>query len=117
MRVGIPGLHAWPLPNRLLKPLLRSPAEEFTRSIGNDVSRRVLRFVGVFRAAISAGMLVISLGYPASPILGAADPELFLTTAAAYCLFALLLLALAMAAARDPAPGGAARTGVPTSWR
>jgi len=63
------------------------------RTIGSDVSRRVLRFVGVFRAAISAGMLVIALGYPVSPILGARDPEVFLTTSAVYCTFAFLVLA------------------------
>ena len=72
---------------------LRAPAEEFMRTIGSDVSRRVLRFVGVFRAAISAGMLVIALGYPVSPILGARDPEVFLTTSAVYCTFAFLVLA------------------------
>ena len=63
------------------------------RTIGSDVSRRVLRFVGVFRAAISAGMLVIALAYPVSPILGASDPEVFLTTSAVYCTFAFLVLA------------------------
>jgi two-component system sensor histidine kinase PilS (NtrC family) len=72
---------------------LRSAAEEITRTIGNDVSRRILRFVGVFRAVISSSMLVIALGYPVSPILGARDPELFLTASAAYCAIALLILA------------------------
>ncbi len=72
---------------------VRTRTDEFTRSIGNDVSRRVLRFVGVFRAAISAGMLVIALGNPETPILGVLAPDLFLTTAAAYCSFALLVLA------------------------
>ncbi|MEQ1801146.1 MAG: ATP-binding protein [Gammaproteobacteria bacterium] len=72
---------------------LRPPADEFTRSIGNDASRRVLRFVGVFRAAIAASMLVIALGFPVSPILGTRDPALFLSTAAIYSAFALLVLA------------------------
>ena len=72
---------------------LRPPAEEFTRSIGNDASRRVLRFVGVFRAAIAATMLVIALGFPVFPILGTRDPALFLSTSAVYCGFALLFLA------------------------
>jgi two-component system sensor histidine kinase PilS (NtrC family) len=72
---------------------LRAPAEEFTRTIGNDASRRVLRFVGLFRAAIGAGMLVVALGYPVAPILGARNPQLFLTTATLYCAFALLVLA------------------------
>lgn len=72
---------------------LRPPAEEFTRSIGNDASRRVLRFVGVFRAAVAASMLVIALGFPVSPILGTRNPELFLLTSAAYSAFALLVLA------------------------
>lgn len=72
---------------------LRAPVEEFTRTIGNDVSRRVLRFVGVFRAAIGASMLVIALGYPVSPILGVRNPELFLTASVLYCAFALLVLA------------------------
>ena len=72
---------------------LRPPAEEFTRSIGNDASRRVLRFVGVFRAAIAATMLVIALGFPVFPILGTRDPALFLSTSAIYCGFALLVLA------------------------
>ncbi len=72
---------------------LRPPAEEFTRSIGNDASRRVLRFVGVFRAGIAAAMLLIALGFPVSPILGTRDPALFLTTAAIYSAFALLVLA------------------------
>ena len=72
---------------------LRPPAEEFTRTIGNDVSRRVLRFVGVFRAVISSSMLIIALGYPVAPILGTRDPELFLLTAAAYCLLSLAILA------------------------
>ena len=72
---------------------LRAPAEEFTRTIGNDVSRRVLRFVGVFRAVISSSMLIIALGYPVAPILGTRDPELFLLTAAAYCLLSLAILA------------------------
>lgn len=71
---------------------LRPPADEFTRTIGNEVSRRVLRFVGIFRAVISATMLVIALGYPVSPVLGAAEPELFLTAAATYCAFALVIL-------------------------
>ncbi len=75
-----------------LHEALRAPAEEFTRTIGNDASRRVLRFVGVFRAAIGASMLVIALGYPVSPILGARNPELFLTAAVLYCTFALLVL-------------------------
>ena len=53
----------------------------------------MLRFVGLFRAAIGAGMLVIAAGYPLAPILGARNPELFLITAALYCAFALLVLA------------------------
>ncbi|MBL8202163.1 MAG: ATPase [Chromatiales bacterium] len=72
---------------------LRAPAEEFTRSIGNDASRRVLRFVGAFRAAIAATVLVIALGFPVTPILGTRDPALFLSTSAVYCGFALLILA------------------------
>lgn len=72
---------------------LRPPAEEFTRTIGNDVSRRVLRFVALFRAGIGATMLVIALGFPVSPILGTRNPELFLLTSAVYCGFALLILA------------------------
>jgi two-component system sensor histidine kinase PilS (NtrC family) len=72
---------------------LRPPAEELTRTIGNDVSRRVLRFVGVFRAAIATTMLVIALGFPVFPILGTRDPVLFLNTSAVYCGFALLILA------------------------
>jgi len=72
---------------------LRPPAEEFTRSIGNDASRRVLRFVGVFRAAIAVTMLLIALGFPVAPILGTRDPALFLSTSAVYCGFALLILA------------------------
>ncbi|MDH5254409.1 MAG: ATP-binding protein [Gammaproteobacteria bacterium] len=72
---------------------LRAPPEELTRNIGNDASRRVLRFVGVFRAGIAATMLLIALGFPVSPILGTRDPVLFLTTSAVYCGFALLILA------------------------
>jgi two-component system sensor histidine kinase PilS (NtrC family) len=72
---------------------LRPRGEELTRSIGNDVSRRILRFVGLFRATISTVMLLIALGSPETPILGAFEPRLFLATAAAYCCFALLVLA------------------------
>lgn len=72
---------------------LRAAADEFTRTIGNEVSRRVLRFVGVFRAVISSSMLLIALGYPVAPILGTRDPELFLLAAAAYCLLSLGILA------------------------
>jgi two-component system sensor histidine kinase PilS (NtrC family) len=72
---------------------LPSTAAEFGRAIRNDTSRRVVRFVGAFRAAIGAGMLLIALVYPFSPILGTRDPELFLTTSTLYCLFGLGLLA------------------------
>ncbi len=71
---------------------LRTSAEDFTRTVGNDVSRRILRFVGVFRAAIGASMLVLALGFPQASILGVVNPQLFLNTAAVYCAFALLLL-------------------------
>jgi len=71
---------------------LRPPAEEFPRAIGNEASRRVVRFVGAFRTATAAGMLLIALGFPVSPILGAARPELFLATAAAYAAFAAVVL-------------------------
>jgi two-component system sensor histidine kinase PilS (NtrC family) len=72
---------------------LRARTDEFARTIGTDVARRVLRFVGVFRAGIGAVMLVIALGNPDTPILGLRAPELFLSTAVAYCSFALLVLA------------------------
>ena len=71
---------------------LRTDVEDFSRSVGNDVSRRILRFVGAFRAAVGASMLVLALGFPQVPILGVANPRLFLSTAAIYCAFALLLL-------------------------
>jgi two-component system sensor histidine kinase PilS (NtrC family) len=77
----------------MIHDALGTRPDEFTRSIGNDVSRRILRFVGVFRAAVSAVMLVIALGNPDNPVLGAFAPDLFLTTAVAYCSFALLVLA------------------------
>lgn len=76
-----------------LQEPLRAPAEEFTRIIGNDVSRRVLRFVALFRAGIGATMLVIALGFQVPPILGTRNPELFLLTSAIYCSFAVLVLA------------------------
>jgi two-component system sensor histidine kinase PilS (NtrC family) len=72
---------------------LRTRTDEFTRSIGNDVSRRILRFVGVFRTSISAAMLVIALGNPDAPLLGVQAPQLFLITALTYSSFALLVLA------------------------
>ena len=78
---------------QMLHDPLRAPAEEFTRSIGTDVARRVLRFVALFRVGISAAMLVIAIGYQHGPILGVRDPVLFLGSAAAYCLFALLVMA------------------------
>ena len=71
---------------------LRTAAEDFARPVGNDVSRRILRFVGLFRAGIGASMLVLALGFPQAPILGVVNPQLFLITAAVYCAFALLLL-------------------------
>lgn len=72
---------------------LRTRTDEVTRAIGNDVSRRILRFVGLFRATVSAAMLVVALGDPDTPILGTRAPDLFLTTSATYLCFALLILA------------------------
>jgi two-component system sensor histidine kinase PilS (NtrC family) len=63
------------------------------RNIGNDVSRRVLRFVGIFRIAVGIAMLVIAIGFRDPQLLGIRDAGLFLATAASYCLFAVLLLA------------------------
>jgi two-component system sensor histidine kinase PilS (NtrC family) len=62
------------------------------RNIGNDVSRRVLRFVGIFRIAVGIAMLVIAIGFHDPQLLGIRDSGLFLATAASYCLFAVLLL-------------------------
>ncbi len=76
-----------------LKESLRPPAEEATRIIGDDVSRRLLRFVGVFRAGIAGTLLVIALGSQDPPILGVRYPALFLVTAGLYGCFALLVLA------------------------
>ncbi|MBN8281521.1 MAG: PAS domain-containing protein [Gammaproteobacteria bacterium] len=64
------------------------------RTIGTDASRRVLRFVAMFRAAIGTTTLLIALGFPVAPILGTSNPELFFATAAIYSIFALLILAL-----------------------
>ena len=73
-----------------------SPAGHATdtaaRSIGNDASRRVLRFVVIFRAVVRIVLLAIALGFRNPPLLGIRDAGLFLASTASYCLFAVLLL-------------------------
>ena len=62
------------------------------RSIGNETSRRMLRFVAIFRAVVAVVLLAIALGFRNPQLLGIRDAGLFLASAASYCLFALLLL-------------------------
>ncbi len=70
-----------------------SAPEPSARSIGNDVSRRVLRFVGTFRAVVAIVLLAIALGLPNPQLLGIRNTGLFLASSASYFLFAVLLLA------------------------
>ncbi len=70
-----------------------SAPEPTARSIGNDVSRRVLRFVGTFRAVVAIVLLAIALGLPNPQLLGIRNTGLFLASSASYFLFAVLLLA------------------------
>ncbi|MCL4791278.1 MAG: PAS domain-containing protein [Gammaproteobacteria bacterium] len=67
-------------------------AEPPARSIGSEASRRVLRFVAIFRVAVGIVMLVIAFGFRNPQLLGIRDTALFLVTATGYCLFAVLLL-------------------------
>ena len=66
--------------------------EPAARSIGNETSRRMLRFVAIFRAVVAVVLLAIALGFRNPQLLGIRDAGLFLASAASYCLFALLLL-------------------------
>ena len=66
--------------------------EPAARSIGNETSRRMLRFVAIFRAVVAIVLLAIALGFRNPQLLGIRDAGLFLASAASYCLFALLLL-------------------------
>ena len=68
-------------------------ADTAARSIGNDASRRVLRFVVIFRAVVGIVLLAIALGFRDPQLLGIRDAGLFLASTASYCLFAVLLLA------------------------
>jgi two-component system sensor histidine kinase PilS (NtrC family) len=67
-------------------------AETAARSIGNDASRRVLRFVVIFRAVVGIVLLAIALGFRDPQLLGIRNTGLFLASTASYCLFAVLLL-------------------------
>lgn len=87
-----------------LRDTLGSGVSDMGRSIGTDASRRVLSFVGLFRAVVAAGMLVLALGFRDPAILGSRDPALFLSTASFYCALAMGLLAWQWRRAVVPPP-------------
>lgn len=76
----------------LPKPL-RPPADEAARPAGDDVARRLARILAVFRVAVTTAMLVVGLAGDDTPLLRTRNPDLFVTTSAAYLAIGLGLLA------------------------
>ncbi len=70
----------------------RGSLDGLTRPIGQDTSRRVLGFLGLFRALVAAALLLPALVYRDPVVFGDRAPALFAGCAAAYLAFALTVL-------------------------
>jgi len=60
---------------------------EFTRVLGLDTPRRVLRFAGLARALLATALVITASAYRQPPLLGEPHPQLFLVAALAWALF------------------------------
>lgn len=63
-------------------------ADELTRVLGVDAPRRMLGFIGLARAALASLLLAAALIYRDPPLLSDPHPQVFLTVALLYTVFA-----------------------------
>jgi len=64
-----------------------SRGADLTRVLGLDAPRRVLRFVGLARALLATALLLTASAFREPPLIGEAQPLLFLAVALGYALF------------------------------
>ena len=76
-----------------LRGTLHGVLKGFTRSVTTDTARRVLRLVSGFRLCVVMALLAVALLFRDSPLLGTRDFDLFVATAIAYGVLAIIFFA------------------------